>query len=402
MNTAVQTKPAAEAEKPQADAPAKNGGSLAVFQRPRLPWHPEFESRFHDIGVTKATWSALINAIYPAAKTVDSILMVLGYCKARKLDPFKRPVHIVPVWDTEKRGYIDTVWPGIAEIRTTAVRTGLYAGTDPAVYGPDITQEFVGQIGRDQNAQTRRVKLTFPEWSQVTVHRAIKDRVVAIAGPRVYWLETYSTIGQTELPNKMWERRKRGQLEKCAEAAALRRAFPEELGNEYAAEEMEGKPFYDNAPERTIEGKAKPAQNANAMLDSLVEAAEDETEDETEIATEEYVDPITGEVTEVPVTVAAEAKPVEEVKPEPPKTETKKAAAKPKDEPKPQEVADKWSAYLDKMQVDFFATTTKAVEAAITGTFIDTVSAAVERNEITIERGKALQAEWMERGAKKK
>lgn len=395
---AVQTKPAAE--KPPSEAPAKNGGAVAVFQRPRLAWHPEFETRFHDIGVTKATWSALINAIYPAAKTVDSILMVLGYCKARKLDPFKRPVHIVPVWDNEKRTYIDTVWPGIAEIRTTAVRTGLYGGTDAAVYGPDITQEFVGQVGKDQNRQTKKITLTFPEWAQVTVHRVVKDRVVSIAGPRVYWLETYSTIGQTELPNKMWERRKRGQLEKCAEAAALRRAFPEELGNEYAAEEMEGKPFYGDAPDRTIDAKTKPALTAGASLDSLVEDAETEAEGEAlaeaEIVTEEYVDPITGEITEVPAAAVA----VEEAKPEPAKPEPKKAAAKPKDEPKPD--VDKWAAYLDKMQGEFWAAGGKAIEAAVSGAFMDTLTNAVERNEITVERGKALQAEWMERGAKKK
>ena len=39
----------------------------------------------------------------------------------------------------------------------------------------------------------------------------------------------------------MWKQRPYGQLEKCAEAAALRKAFPEELGNEYAAEEMGNK-----------------------------------------------------------------------------------------------------------------------------------------------------------------
>jgi phage recombination protein Bet len=383
MNTAVQPKPAEAAAAPRSD--------VAVFQRTRLPWHPEFESRFHDIGVTKATWSALINAIYPAAKTVDSILMVLGYCKARSLDPFKRPVHIVPVWDNEKRTYVDTVWPGIAEIRTTAVRTGHYAGTDAATFGPDITQEFTGRIGRDQNAQTKKMTLTFPEWAQVTVHRMIKDRIVAVTGPRVYWLETYATIGQTELPNKMWERRKRGQIEKCAEAAALRRAFPEELGNEYAAEEMQGRKFYDDMPDQTIDGKAKPAITTTASLDTLVEEAEAETEGETEAAeTEEAFDSETGELLGSQLAAA----PVEEVKPDPPKAAAKKAAAKPED--------DKWPAYLEKMQGEYWAAGGKVIEAAVTGTFTDTVHSAAMRNEITVEREKELLAVWADRSAKKK
>ena len=62
---------------------------------------------------------------------------------------------------------------------------------------------------------------------------------------KVYWEETYASIGKTDIPNDMWGKRPRGQLDKCVEAAALRKAFPEELGNTYAAEEMEG---------RTIDG----------------------------------------------------------------------------------------------------------------------------------------------------
>lgn len=274
MNT--QTAPKTET---QVASPAPKTGEIAVFQRPRLPWHDQIEKSFGDIGVTKSTWKALIDAVFPGAKSIDSVILALSYCKARKLDPFKRPVHIVPVWDSDKRCYIDTVWPGISEIRTTAVRTGNYAGCDAAIFGPDVTRDFKGEVGKDNNKRTVAFTLTFPEWAQVTVYRLIEKQRVAIAGPRVYWEETYASIGRTEVPNDMWKRRKRGQLEKCAEAAALRRAFPEELGSEYAAEEAEGGNFYGNASNviDAVPAKPVPPQSAAATLDSLVSDHDPET-----------------------------------------------------------------------------------------------------------------------------
>ena len=50
----------------------------------------------------------------------------------------------------------------------------------------------------------------------------------------------------------MWRKRPRGQLEKCAEAQALRKAFPERAGGP-TAEEMAGKVINDAD---TIEGTA--------------------------------------------------------------------------------------------------------------------------------------------------
>jgi RecT family len=45
----------------------------------------------------------------------------------------------------------------------------------------------------------------------------------------------------------MWSNRPVGHLEKCAEAGALRRAFPDEIGNALTAEEMEGQHAIDGA-----------------------------------------------------------------------------------------------------------------------------------------------------------
>jgi phage recombination protein Bet len=188
---------------------------------PRLPYHPAIEERF---GIDRSAWKALVEAIFPVAQTSESVILALSYCKARKLDPFKRNVHIVPIWDKAKGRYTDTVWPGIGELRTTAFRTQSYAGRAATVFGPDKTMTWGG------------LTITFPECAQVTVFRIVQGERVAFAGPPVYWLEAYASTKDGS-PNSMWQKRPRGQLDKCAEAAALRAAFPEEIGDDLTSDE---------------------------------------------------------------------------------------------------------------------------------------------------------------------
>lgn len=202
---------------------------VPAIQGARLPYHPAVSERF---GVDQGAWRVLTDAVFPAAERPESIIMALAYCRARNLDIFKKPVQIVPIYDKKRGGMVDTVWPGIAELRTTAMRTGSFAGFDDTAYGPMI-EETLGELS-----------VRYPEWAQCTVYRLIAGQRVPFVGPKVYWIETYATAGRnTKAPNSMWAKRPRGQLEKCAEAAALRRAFPEEIGNEYAAEEVEGQAF---------------------------------------------------------------------------------------------------------------------------------------------------------------
>lgn len=237
--------------------------ALATFHAPRLPWHDAIGERFGDLGVTKATWKVLVEAIWPAAKSANSIVMALSYCQSRRLDPFKKVVHIVPVYDSARGGYVETVWPSISEMRTTAFRTGQYAGCDETKFGPDITQTFSGKVKRDGKWVDIEKTVTFPEWAQITVYRLVGSQRVPFVGPRVHWLETYARLGRADVPNEMWERRTRGQIEKCAEAGSLRKAFPEELGNEYSAEEMEGQRFFHEM--RDVTPKAATAHAAIAV-----------------------------------------------------------------------------------------------------------------------------------------
>ena len=217
------------AEATGAAKPAMSKGQLVALKPPRLPYHEAVEERF---GIDRAGWKALVEAIYPNAETADAIVMALSYCRARNLDPFKRPVHIVPMWSSVAGKMIETVWPGISELRTTAFRTGQYAGMPAPDFGPTIERTFKGKAGRGKSkGQERSLTLQFPEWCRVTITRELTGKERSFVGPKVYWLEAYAKWADTDVPNEMWSNRPVGQLEKCAEAGALRRAFPEEIGN---------------------------------------------------------------------------------------------------------------------------------------------------------------------------
>lgn len=232
----------------------------------RMPVASSIAKEFN-LGPTE--WRVLVDQIFPSAKTVEAVLMALSYCRARNLDIYKRPVHIVPMWSSAKGEMVETVWPGIAEIRTTAARTGEYVGIDAVEFGPDVTKKFEG---KDRKGNDISREVTFPQWGSVVVYRLIGKQRQAFH-TKIYWLETYATSGKTEVPNDMWCKRPRGQFDKCLEAAALRKAFPEEVGSMYAAEEMEGKTIEGAisaaavVPERHI-APPPPVQDAAPVISS--------------------------------------------------------------------------------------------------------------------------------------
>ena len=194
----------------------------------------------------------LQTSLYPGAQ-IESIKMALGYCKATGLDPMQKPVHIVPMWDRNSKSMRDVIMPGIGLYRTQAARSGALAGISEPEFGPDI----VGQLGD--------ATVSYPEWCRVTVTRRMDDGVLATFTAREYWVENYATAGKdSSAPNAMWKKRPRGQIAKCAQAQALRMAFPEMTGSQPTAEEMEGA---DAAPD----GAASAAPKAPAPLAERVD-----------------------------------------------------------------------------------------------------------------------------------
>ncbi len=211
-------------------------GTLATI-RPRLPMPA-------GLSITPNQWRVLVDAIFPNAKTAEAVVLALDYCRSRNLDPMKRPVHIVSMYNSSLRKYVETVWPGINELETTASRTGQWAGMDAPKFGPMVVRKFTGSVRDYDDPNNSRatkqvtVNLRFPEWCEVTVWKWAHGAKHAYT-ETVWWEETYARNGRTEVPNEMWQKRPRGQLAKCAKAASLRAAFPEEMAGQYAAEEME-------------------------------------------------------------------------------------------------------------------------------------------------------------------
>jgi phage recombination protein Bet len=266
--------------------------AIATIQPSRMPIPAAVAKEFE---IAPAEWRVLVDQIFPAAKSVEAVMMALAYCRKRNLDIFKKPVHIVPMWSSTKKAMVETVWPGIAEIRTTASRTGQYAGIDAVEFGPMLERSFSGSVGSGQNESTMTKKVRFPEWASVIVYRIVAGQKSAYHA-KVFWEETYASIGKSEVPNDMWAKRPRGQLDKCVEAAALRKAFPEELGNTYAAEEMEGRSLEGaviehSAPPVPPKPPVPPSQQI-AHHAEVVDAETGEIIDERETVTE------TGEATD--------------------------------------------------------------------------------------------------------
>lgn len=183
--------------------------------------------------------SVLKNSLYPGAKD-ESIKLVIGYCRASNLDPMQKPVHIVPMpvstgrkdsngWDVKEMR--DVVMPGIGLYRTQAARSGEYAGVSEPEFGDDITDTLDG------------VTVTYPKWCKVVVRRQMANGAIVDFSAKELWKENYATkSNKSEAPNAMWKKRPYAQLAKCAEAQALRKAFPE-IGAQPTADEMEGKNF---------------------------------------------------------------------------------------------------------------------------------------------------------------
>ena len=151
--------------------------------------------------------------------------------RVRHLDPLQRQIHAVKRNQYDKTlnggrgGYtkVMTIQTGIDGYRSIANRTGLYMPSDKSALLEDA--------GTAAMRITMWVKKYHPvsgSWHEFSATAYYRE-----------FVQTRKDEKLGPVPNSMWEKMPLNQLTKCAEALALRKGWPEELGGIYVDEEMQ-------------------------------------------------------------------------------------------------------------------------------------------------------------------
>jgi phage recombination protein Bet len=155
-------------------------------------------------------------------KVSDGDLAVFFHqCVRTGLDPFAKQIYMVGRWDGRANATRYTIQTGIDGYRLIAERTGKYAGSD---------ETWVEENGK-------------PVSATVTVRKIVDGQVCNFTATAR--IEEYVQTGKDGKPMGLWAKMPHRMLAKCAEALALRKAFPQDLSGLYTAEEMSQA---DNAP----------------------------------------------------------------------------------------------------------------------------------------------------------
>jgi phage recombination protein Bet len=152
----------------------------------------------------------------------EDLLLFLYVAKRTGLDPLTKQIYSVYRWNSRQGKETMTIQASIDGMRLVAQRTKGYAGQDDVIFDPI-----------DEN-------LKQPRKASVTVYKQMGgQRVSFTASAR--WAE-YAGTDKNGMPTQFWAKMPYLMLGKCAEALALRKAFPNELSGVYAAEEIAQEP----------------------------------------------------------------------------------------------------------------------------------------------------------------
>ncbi|MEV7013471.1 phage recombination protein Bet [Streptosporangium sp. NPDC051022] len=207
--------------------PAVPGSGALAIQPVQTMWTPEQRAVLASIGVE-------------ADCTNAELAGFLHLCQRRELDPFLKQVYLIGRYDKRVSRKVYTPQTGIDGFRVIARRAADKSGID---------YEYEDTVWFDADGAQHEVWLIDepPVAAKVVVIRNGKR----FSGVARY--AAYVDLDREGKPKNQWKTSPDGQIEKCAEAKALRRAFPEDLGGLYSDVEMEH--LDEDTPREAVQGQ---------------------------------------------------------------------------------------------------------------------------------------------------
>lgn len=169
-----------------------------------------------------------------AIGATDSELKLFLYvCQRTGLDPFIKQIHLVPIWNSAVKAEVRVPIIGIDGLRSVAERSGAYVGSTDATYEGEKEVQITEDVFKDGKKIPQTRSITVPDKATITVKKVVQGIIGEF---------TASADWNEFVPKKLnanWSGRPRLMLSKCAEAKALRKAFPQVLSGLYVQEEVE-------------------------------------------------------------------------------------------------------------------------------------------------------------------